>query len=160
MTLILLLPCLLSFMAFLKNTDLKHLVCILIFAICFTGIITLFGIGGVFYAKERPQVLNYANSMCQVNASFYRTYQCRSRHSRYDCYGPVWDVHHGENRTIFALIEGEKRYRSYMDALNKAQEYQVRKPTKQRKTFKMHFIGNFNGSFRNKCESLLFENIV
>jgi hypothetical protein len=147
-------------MAKSRIKDPKLVVCTVLFVICSGGMITFFIVGGLFYAKERPKVLNYANSMCRVDSISYKTYQCTTRYYRYDCYGPIWDVHHGENRTIFALVEGDKRYRSSLDALKKAQEYQVTKPTKQRKPFKIHLIENFDGSFRNKCESLFFESIV
>jgi hypothetical protein len=83
-------------------------------------------VGGIFLAKQRPKVLNYAHSMCQVISRAFKSYVCRLRTNKYTCYGPIWEVHHGDNRTVYALVETEKRYRYYLDALNNANEYQVR----------------------------------
>ncbi len=105
-------------------------VCSCLGIICFGGMITFFVLGGTFFAREHPKVLNYANSMCRVDSISYKTYQCRSRRSQYNCYGPIWDVRHGANKMIFAQVQGDNRYRSSLDALKKAQEYQVTKPTK------------------------------
>jgi hypothetical protein len=105
--------------------DPKSIACIVLACIGFPALIVLFTMGGVFYAKEHPKVLDYANSMCRVDSRSYKTYQCKTRYYQYSCYGPIWEAHYGENRTIFALVEGEKRYRSYIDAFNKAQEYNV-----------------------------------
>ncbi len=83
--------------------------------------------GGIYFSDEHPKVLHYANSMCQVDSRSYKLYQCKSRYYTYTCYGPTWNVHHGERRDIFAIVEGQKRYFSPSDALNKAYEYQVSK---------------------------------
>lgn len=103
------------------------IVCFLIAILSVSAIIILFTIGGVLFADEHPKVLNYANTMCQVDSSSYTTYECKSRHYTYTCYGPTWNVHYGEERDVFALVETERRYQSYSDALKKANEYQVRK---------------------------------
>ncbi len=128
--------------------------------ICVGCIIAFFYIGGSVFADEHYKVLNYANSMCQVNASSYKRYQCEVDDYWVPCYVPMWDVHHGADKTIFARVEGHKLSRSHLDALKNAKEYQVTKHTKQRKPFKRHLIENFDGSFRNKCESLFFEDMI
>lgn len=110
-----------------KIKDPKAVICLFLFLIFFASVITLFIMGGIFYSDEHPKVLNYANSMCVVDSRSWKMYQCKARYYFYNCYGPKWDVRHGENRTIFAIVEGEKRYRSYSDALDKANEYQVSK---------------------------------
>jgi hypothetical protein len=107
--------------------DPRAIACIVFAAIGFPTIIVLLTTGGVFFADEHPKVLNYANSMCQVDSRSYKSYECKSRAYRYTCYGPVWDVHHGENRDVFAIVEINKRYRYYSEALDKANEYQVSK---------------------------------
>jgi hypothetical protein len=119
-----------------------------------------FYVGGTAFVNEHYKVLNYANSMCQVNASSYKRYQIEMGDGWYICYGPVWDVHHGTDKKIFARVEGDKLSPSYLDALKKSKEYQVTKHTKQRKPFKIHLIENFDGSFRNKCESLFSEDMI
>jgi len=112
-------------MAQYKIKDPKAIACIILAAISLPAIIVLFTMGGVFFSEEHPKELNYANSMCQVNSRSYKLYQCKARYYTYTCYGPVWQVHHGENRDVLATVEEEKRYRSSSDALNKAYEYQV-----------------------------------
>lgn len=102
------------------------IICVLLTLIFFSAIIVLFVIGGVFFSEEHPKVLNYANSMCQVDSRSYRMYECTSRYYRYTCYGPTWNVRHGEHSDVFAVVETQRRYRSYSDALKKAYEYQVR----------------------------------
>jgi len=108
-----------------KIKDPKAIACIILAAFGVPAIIVLFTMGGVYYADEHPKVLTYANSMCQVDSRSYKTYECKSRAYRYDCYGPIWNVRHGEKRDVFAIVEINKRYRYYSDALNKANEYQV-----------------------------------
>ena len=93
--------------------------------LCFSAIIVLFIIGGIFYGEERPKVLNYANDQCVVDSRSYRSYQCTSRYFTYTCYGPIWDVRHGQQKDVPATVETKRRYRSYLDALNQANEYQV-----------------------------------
>ena len=110
-----------------KIKDPKAILCLFLSLLCFASIIVLFTMGGMFYSDEHPKVLNYDNSMCVVDSRSWKTYQCKARYYTYSCYGPKWNVRHGENRTIVAIVEGEKRYRSYTDALNKANEYQVSK---------------------------------
>jgi hypothetical protein len=90
-----------------------------------TVAVALVVIGSLFIAKERPKVLHYADTMCEVDSRSWKTYVCTTRYGSYTCYGPTWKVHHGENRTTNATVEGERRYRSYSDALKKAYEYQV-----------------------------------
>jgi hypothetical protein len=93
----------------------------------FMSLIVCFVIGGTDFGRKYPKVLNYANSMCQVDRINYKIYECHARYSTYTCYGPIWDAYYGENRTIYAKVEIETRYRSAQDAFNKAKEYQVRK---------------------------------
>jgi hypothetical protein len=107
----------------IKNN--KAVFCIFLIIILFTGFIVLFSVGGPLFSEEHPKVVNYANSMCQVDSSSWKYYQCKSRTYWYICYGPTWNVRYGENRMISATVEGSKRYRSYSDALKKAHEYQV-----------------------------------
>ncbi len=96
-------------------------------AFCFFGLIIFLIIGGIYFGRQYPKVLNYVNSICQVDTINYRRYNCRTRRYSYTCYSPIWEVHHDPNRTIYAKVEIEQRYRSYLDALNKAKEYQVRR---------------------------------
>ncbi|CAF0773025.1 unnamed protein product [Rotaria sordida] len=63
--------------------------------------------------------------MCRVDSTSWKAYSCKTRYSRYTCYGAVWEVHYEENRTTFAIVEEEKRFRSYSDAFKRAQEYQI-----------------------------------
>jgi hypothetical protein len=107
--------------------DPKAIICIIIATISLCGIIVLFIIGGIFFAKEHPKVLNYANSMCKVDSTSYKIYECTTRYYTYTCYGPTWNVHHGEKRDVFAIVEMDYRYRYVSEALNKAYEYQVSK---------------------------------
>ena len=106
--------------------DPKAIVSIILFTFFLGALITLFIIGGVFFAKENPKTKYYAQSTCLVQSRDYKTFECKSRYSRYTCYGPTWDVFHGANLTIFAVVETESRYRSSTEALKKADEYQVK----------------------------------
>lgn len=110
-----------------KIKDPKAILCILLFCVSLTAVLTLFIIGGIFYSEQHPKLLNYANSMCRVDYRSWKTYQCKSRYFTYACYGPVWEVHYGETRDIPATVEEERRYNSYSDALDRANQYQVRK---------------------------------
>ena len=103
----------------------KAVLCAFFALLFFAGVFVLFIMGGVFYGQERPKVLNYANDMCTVNSRSVATYQCKSRYYYYVCYGPTWSVFRSADRPIFARVEGSRRYSSYYDALNKANEYQV-----------------------------------
>lgn len=103
----------------------KIIAIIFIATFFFVAVILLSILGGVDFGREYPKVLHYANTMCQVNTIDYQRYECQARYSTYACYGPVWDAHYGPNKTIYAKVETEKRYRSYLDALHKAQEYHV-----------------------------------
>jgi hypothetical protein len=102
----------------------KTIFCLFFTLLCFSAIIVLFTLGGVFFSEEHPKVLNYANSMCRVDSRSYKVYECHSRYYTYTCYGPTWNVHYDN---VFAIVETQRRYRSYSDALIKANEYQVRK---------------------------------
>ena len=107
--------------------DCRAVGCLILAFLGFGGMFVLFTMGGIFFSQENPKVLNYANSICRVDSASYKTYVCKSRYTSRMCYGPIWEVHYGENRTIYAKIEGDKRYNYYMDALKKAREYQVNK---------------------------------
>ena len=98
-----------------------------------SAVVVFFAIGGVIFAKENPKLLNYVNDMCTVQSSSVKTYQCRTRYSRYTCYGPIWNVRHGENNTIDATVEEDQRSRSYSAALKRTEEYMV-------KTLKIKFL--------------------
>ena len=108
-----------------KIKDPKAVFCIIFAVLACSAVIILFTIGGVFFANENPKVQNYANSICQVDKFSWKSYRCRTRYMTYTCYGPIWYVHYGENRTTPATVEAENRYRSYSDALEKASEYTV-----------------------------------
>jgi hypothetical protein len=85
--------------------------------------LAFFLIGSIFFSNEHPKMLNYANSMCTVDSSSYQ-YQSDGEYIRY---GPVWEVRHGKNSTINAIIIGEKRYYCASAAIEGAHEYQVSK---------------------------------
>ena len=108
-----------------KRANIKVVGCYVLALQFFTVAVSLVVVGSIFMGKERPKVLHYANTMCEVDSRSWKSYTCTTRYSSYTCYGPTWKVHHGENRTTSASVEGEKRYRSYSDALKKAYEYQV-----------------------------------
>ena len=108
-----------------KRANIKVVGCY-VFALQLLAVaVSLIIIGSIFMAKERPKVLHYANTMCEVDSRSWKIYTCSTRYGSYTCYGPTWEVHHGEYRTTSATVEGETRYRSYSDALKKAYEYQV-----------------------------------
>ena len=92
---------------------------------CLLATVIFFTIGGIRYAKQRPKVLNYLRDDCVVDSKSYRTYECKRRYSRYTCYSPIWNVRHGEKKDVRAIAVTEKRYTSYDDAMNKADEYEV-----------------------------------
>jgi hypothetical protein len=98
--------------------------------ICLAAVIALFAVGGAFFSREHPKVLNYVSDTCQVDSTGYKTYKCETRYSSYICYGALWEIHHGENKTIFARVEGERRYSDYRDAIKEAHEYQVSRLSK------------------------------
>ncbi|UJR29008.1 hypothetical protein I4U23_010226 [Adineta vaga] len=112
-------------MATHKIKDPKAVLCIIFFILFLAGAFTLLIVGGILFGKESPKVKYYGNSMCLVQSGSYKTYQCKSRYYWYTCYGPTWNALYGANQTTFALVESERRYRSYIDALNKAKEYEV-----------------------------------
>ena len=107
-----------------KRPNIKVLGCYVLGLFLLSVTLALVTMGSVFMVKERPKVAHYANTMCEVDSRSWKTYECRTRYSYYTCYGPTWAVHHGENPTMSATVEG-KRYRSSSDALKKANEYQV-----------------------------------
>ncbi len=84
-------------------------------------------IGGVDFTRKYPKVLNYANSICQLDSRSYQEYVCHPRYSTYTCYGPIWDAHYGPNQTIYAKVKIEQRYWTSWDALQKVKQYQIRK---------------------------------
>lgn len=104
--------------------DPKAIVCFLVASLTFSGVIVLFIIGSILFSSEHPKVENYDNSTCQVDLRSYKTYQCKARYYRYSCYGPIWYVHYGSNET-FAIVETEKRYRYYSDAMEETKRYHV-----------------------------------
>jgi hypothetical protein len=106
-------------------TDPKAIVCSILTAICLLGACLLFTFGGTGFGREYPKVVNYANSMCHVESRSTKTYECVSRYSTYTCYGPIWNVHHGEHQDIFAIVETEKRYHSFSDAVYATYKYDV-----------------------------------
>ncbi|CAF3359415.1 unnamed protein product [Rotaria socialis] len=108
-----------------KIKDPKAIACITIALLGLSAAIVFFTIGGVFFAKENPKLLNYANDMCTVQSSSVRSYQCRTRYSHYTCYGAIWNVYHGENNTINAIVEEDQRSRSYSTALKRTQGYRI-----------------------------------
>jgi hypothetical protein len=112
-------------MARYKIKDPKTLVYMFLGWLCTNAVVILFTMGGIYFAEEHPKVLNYAKSVCQVDLRSYKTYQCKVRYYQYTCFGPIWLVHFGQNRTINATVEVEKRYDHSSDALKKAYEYQV-----------------------------------
>jgi len=112
-------------MAKYKIKDPKAVICFILALLCFCAIVVLFTLGGIFFASEHPKALNYANSMCRVDSRDWRMYQCKSRYYWYTCYGPIWKVHHGEQRNISATVEQERRYSTYSEARAKADEYEI-----------------------------------
>jgi hypothetical protein len=110
-----------------KIKNLQTIVCLLFTLFCFSTAIIVLTIGGTFFSEQNPKALNYANSMCQVDSRSYKNYECKSHYYQYTCYGPIWNVHLGEHRDVLAVVETQLRYRSYSDALNEANKYQVRK---------------------------------
>lgn len=104
--------------------DPRAVVFFLLAIFCSSAVLTLFIIGGIFYSSEHPKTENYDHSICEVYASSYKTYQCKARYYRYNCYGPVWFVHYGVNET-FAIVETDKRYRYYSDAIADTKYHQV-----------------------------------
>ena len=115
--------------------DPKVVGCICLTFIFLCALVVLLISGGILFSKENPKVVNYANSMCRVDSGSYETYLCRTRYKRYNCYGPIWHVSHGEHQTMFAIIKGEMRYSSRAGALQKTNEYQVSEHS-QREFFK------------------------
>ena len=109
-----------------KIKDPKAILSFLSASLTFSAVIVLFIIGSILFSTEHPKVENYDNSICQVDLRSYKTYQCKARYYRYNCYGPIWYVHYGLNNT-FAIVETEKRYRYYSDAMDETRRYQVRK---------------------------------
>jgi hypothetical protein len=114
-------------MANYKIEQPRVLICLSLTFLCFGGIIVLFILGGIYFSDDHPKVLHYANSMCQVDSRSYKLYECPSRYHAFTCYGPIWNVHHGERRDVFAIVEEKSRYSFPSDALDKAYEYQVSK---------------------------------
>lgn len=110
-----------------KIKDPKAIASIVLCTLFLSAVIVLFIVGGILFAQENPKVLNYANTICKVKSSGIKRYTCSTRYTRYTCYGATWGVFHGENYTIPATIEDEKRFRSYSDAIRRGQQYEVRK---------------------------------
>ncbi len=55
---------------------------------------------------------------------------CKTRLSKYasriyTCYGAMWTVYHGENKTIAATIKDPDKHSFKSDAINKATKYRV-----------------------------------
>jgi hypothetical protein len=113
-----------------KIRDPKAIACVVLACLCLSAIVILFTMGGIYFSEEHPKVLHYVKNMCRVDSQSYKTYQCKARYSEHTCYGPIWEVHHGENRSIYGVIESNTRYDSYLDALKKSYEYQVNKHSK------------------------------
>lgn len=113
-------------MARYRIKDPKAIVSILLFTIFLSAFIILFTMGGAFFSNENPKMKYYAQSTCQVQSRFYRTYECKSKYFRYTCYSPTWDALYGANLTKFAVVETAKRYRSTTEALDKGKQYEVK----------------------------------
>ncbi len=105
--------------------DPKAIACSFLVAACLLGMVLMFVFGGTEFGREHPKVVNYDNSMCQVQSRSTKTYECQSRYNRYTCFGPIWNVHHGEHQDIFAIVEIEKRYHYSSEALYATYKYDV-----------------------------------
>lgn len=104
----------------------KAIVSLLMGLLFFGAIFLFFIFGGVFFSKENPRVKYYKNTLCQVDSRSYQPYKCKTRYSSYICYGPVWFAHFQlNNQIINTVVEQDKRYDSYSDAIKRANEYEV-----------------------------------
>jgi hypothetical protein len=98
-------------------TELLSLLCL--FAAC-----VILTIGGIFYTIDRYKVLNYANAMCEVRNSSWKSVKYIQTFSYIIHYVPSWYMRY---YGYIGAAEGRKRYKSSEDALTQANKYKVRK---------------------------------
>jgi hypothetical protein len=77
--------------------------------------------------EQKTNMLNYANSMCRVNSTKTQSDQCTENKRQYKCYRVIWEVHHGDTHTIFAVVYDDQRFRFNNSAAQaRSKEYKVK----------------------------------
>ncbi len=108
---------------------LENAIILMIFIFIF-GIPTFFIVGGIYTGRDGIRGLIYANTTCRVHSTSEYSDTCKTRLSKYTsreyrCYGAIWAVYHGENKTIAATIKDPEKHSSRSDAIKKANQYRV-----------------------------------
>lgn len=112
-----------------KVKDCKSLTCLGFAVLSVSALFAFFLLGGTNYIKEHPKLFNYNNTMCKVHSTATKSHMCSSgkKYKKYQCYGTIWNVYHGDLYLTLATIEDQFRFRDYPKVLQRSYEYKVRK---------------------------------
>ena len=112
-----------------KVKDCQSLTCLAFAVLGVSAVFAFFLLGGMNYIEEHPKLLNYNNTMCKVHSTATKSDMCSSgkKYKKYQCYGTIWNVYHGDLYHILATIEDQFRFRDYPRVHRRAEEYKVRK---------------------------------